>query len=224
MTHLDWRKEADFMVATQIESRGVRDKHVLAAMKRVPRHLFVFPEYISLAYFDAPLPIGKNQTISQPYMVARMTELLRVSKGMSVLEVGTGSGYQAAILEEMGASVVSLERIEFLAQRAEEVLSQLGYSVMVVVADGRQGYAPKAPYDGILVTAAADIVEEPWQEQLAMGGRIVLPLSIEPGLQRLLVMEKKGEGLWLENWYDYCRFVPVVSGISKQEIHENNDT
>jgi protein-L-isoaspartate(D-aspartate) O-methyltransferase len=132
-----WQDFAWLMVKTQIESRGVEDERVLQAMKKVPRHLFVAEEYQSLAYVDAPLPIGESQTISQPYMVALMTELLQVSPGMKILEIGTGSGYQAAVLAEIGAKVFSIERISSLAKKARNVLSKAGYEVVVVTADGR---------------------------------------------------------------------------------------
>ena len=186
-----WQDFAWLMVKTQIESRGVEDERVLQAMKKVPRHLFVAEEYQSLAYVDAPLPIGESQTISQPYMVALMTELLQVSPGMKILEIGTGSGYQAAVLAEIGAKVFSIERISSLAKKARNVLSKAGYEVVVVTADGREGYAQEAPYNGIIVTAAADRVEEAWRDQLSIGGRLVVPLNVDVGIQRLVVLLKK---------------------------------
>ncbi|ADE56474.1 MULTISPECIES: protein-L-isoaspartate(D-aspartate) O-methyltransferase [Aminobacterium] len=216
-----WQDFAWLMVKTQIESRGVEDERVLQAMKKVPRHLFVAEEYQSLAYVDAPLPIGESQTISQPYMVALMTELLQVSPGMKILEIGTGSGYQAAVLAEIGAKVFSIERISSLAKKARNVLSKAGYEVVVVTADGREGYAQEAPYNGIIVTAAADRVEEAWRDQLSIGGRLVVPLSVDVGLQRLVVLLKK-KNQWIDTWHDYCRFVPVMPG-TRTEKREGAD-
>ncbi|MDD2206407.1 MAG: protein-L-isoaspartate(D-aspartate) O-methyltransferase [Aminobacterium sp.] len=214
-----WKQFASLMVKTQIESRGIRDVRVLKAMANVPRHLFVSFENQALAYIDAPLPIGENQTISQPYMVARMTELLCVEPGMKILEIGTGSGYQAAVLAEMGAIVFSIERIFSLAQKARNVLCNSGYDINVITADGREGYEKEAPYDGIIVTAAADVIEETWREQLSSGGRIVVPLSVDVGIQRLVVLLKAKEG-WIDTRYDYCRFVPLIEGTSKEEMED----
>ncbi|MFH0916885.1 MAG: protein-L-isoaspartate(D-aspartate) O-methyltransferase [bacterium] len=166
------------MVEDQLRSRGVTDERVLAAMGRVPRHLFVPPAQRWSAYHDGPLPIGLGQTISQPYMVARMTELLHLVSDSRVLEIGTGSGYQAAVLAELAGGVWTIERHADLARRAEELLLQLGYAnVRVITGDGTLGFPEAAPYDGILVTAAAPYVPESLREQLAVNGRMVIPVE-----------------------------------------------
>ena len=165
------------MVEVQLRGRGIGDRRVLEAMERVPRHLFVPPSQRWSAYEDEPLPIGQGQTISQPYMVARMTELLRLTPESKVLEVGTGSGYQAAILAELAGRVWTIERHPELAQRAEEVLGQLGYAnVEVIVGDGSLGFPPGAPYDAIIVTAAAPRVPEALGKQLVPHGVMVIPV------------------------------------------------
>ncbi len=166
------------MVAGQIQRRGIDDLRVLGAMRRVPRHLFVPPEYRHLAYFDSPLAIGDGQTISQPYIVALMTSLLGLQGCENVLEVGTGSGYQAAILGLLAKSVHTIERHPNLAKRAKALLSSLGFeNVTVHVGDGTDGLPAYAPYDAILVSAAAPVVPEPLLEQLADGGSMVLPVG-----------------------------------------------
>jgi protein-L-isoaspartate(D-aspartate) O-methyltransferase len=163
---LDFEHARSRMIVEQLEGRGFRDAAVLAAMRQVPRHLFVEPALRERAYEDTPLPIGERQTISQPYMVALMSEALELVPGARVLEVGTGSGYQAAVLAEMDARVVSLERIPRLAERAREVLERLGYGdrVTVEVADGTLGWLPGAPYDAIVVTAGAPQIPRPLVE------------------------------------------------------------
>jgi protein-L-isoaspartate(D-aspartate) O-methyltransferase len=166
------------MVENQLRARGIADDRVLAAMERVPRHLFVPVAERPSAYDDGPLPIGLGQTISQPYMVARMTELLRLAPDSRVLEIGTGSGYQAAVLAELAAEVWTVERHSDLARQAEQLLLQLGYTnVRVVAGDGTLGLPEGVPYDGIMVTAAAPFVPETLREQLAPGGRMVIPVT-----------------------------------------------
>jgi len=204
------------MVETQLVTRGIRREEVLRAFMDVPRHLFVRPQDRSFAYEDHPLPIGYGQTISQPYMVARMTELLDLSPGMKVLEVGTGSGYQAAILTELGASVYTLERIPALARQAQRNLSAAGYDVDVRISDGCRGLMGFAPYDRVLVTAAAARVYPDWEEQLAEGGKILAPVRVSFGTERLLLRTKKSTG-WEDTWYDYCRFVPLLSGLEGED-------
>jgi protein-L-isoaspartate(D-aspartate) O-methyltransferase len=165
------------MVEVQLRGRGVADERVLEAMERVPRHLFVPSSQRRSAYDDTPLPIAEGQTISQPYMVARMTELLGLTPDSKVLEVGTGSGYQAAVLAELAGQVWTVERHPELARRAEELLTQLGYTnVRVIVGDGSVGFVPDAPYDAIIVTAAAPRLPEALLEQLAPHGRMVIPI------------------------------------------------
>ena len=178
------------MVDEQLRPRGIVDEGVLAAVERVPRHLFVPPAQRPSAYDDGPLPIGLGQTISQPYMVARMTELLCLTKESRVLEIGTGSGYQAAVLAELAGEVWSIERLPELARRAEELLGRLGYdSIRVVIGDGTMGFAEAAPYDGIVVTAAAPRVPACLREQLNIGGRMVIPVSAGCS-QDLLLIER----------------------------------
>lgn len=208
----EWRHYAAEMVSTQIFPRGIVKGSILEAMRNIPRHRFIPSEYQRLSYSDCAVPIGLGQTISQPYMVAKMTDLLSPGEGAQILEIGTGSGYQAAVLAEMGMSVCTIERIEALGIRASSVLEELGYKVKVIVSDGRNGYETGAPYGGVIVTAAADRVENAWIDQLAEGGRIVVPLRIKPGLEQLLVRQRSGSR-YLDTWYDYCQFVPLLKGI-----------
>lgn len=197
------------MVERQLRRRGIKDQRVLAAMARVPRHRFVLPPDEGEAYADTPLPIGLGQTISQPYMVARMTEILALPASARVLEVGTGSGYQAAVLAEIAAEVYSVERHARLAERARALLAELGFeNVEVIVGDGSLGLPEKAPFDGILVTAAAPKVPAPLQEQLAPGGRLVIPVG-DSYYQSLAVVERTARGLRRRNVFG-CRFVPLV--------------
>lgn len=201
------------MVQEQIERRGIKDKKVLEAMKKVPRHLFVPEEYINEAYEDYPLPIGEGQTISQPYIVAKMTELLEIKEGEKVLEIGTGSGYQAAILAEMGARVYTIEILPKLAEKAKKTLSNLGYEgVTVLVGDGFKGYLPEAPYDKIIVTAAPEKIPEPLIEQLKVGGKLVIPVGKYN--QELKLVNKKEDGIYVESVLP-VRFVPMVGEVEK---------
>lgn len=173
-----YKNERKKMVDHQIASKGIHDERVLEAMRKVPRHRFVPMDARTYAYVDSPVRIGSGQTISQPFIVALMTELLDVQPGQRVLDVGTGSGYQAAILGELGAQVYSIERHPGLAESAREVLEELGYkNVQVFVGDGTRGYAPAAPYDRIIVAAAAPAVPQALLDQLAHGGRLVLPVG-----------------------------------------------
>ena len=207
-----WRSLAERMVREQIMARGVRSEAVLEAMRTVPRHFFVDEALRESAWIDSPLPIGEDQTISQPYMVARMTELLGPARGETVLEIGTGSGYQAAVLCALGAKVTSLERIAYLAYRARERLDGLGFDVRVVWSDGSPESRPDGPFDGVIVTAAAPELEEWWSDVLAPGGRLVVPLSVMSGGQRLLLRRKAAGGEYEDTWHDYCRFVPLLKG------------
>jgi len=172
------QEEREEMVEFQVRARGVRDRRVLAAMRKIPRHLFVPKGYERAAYEDRPLPIGEGQTISQPYIVAVMTEQLDLAPQDRVLEIGTGSGYQAALLVELAGTVISVERLADLADRARENLARAGVTgVRVVVGDGTQGYPPEAPYDAIIVTAASPTIPEPLIDQLAEGGRLIAPVG-----------------------------------------------
>ncbi len=199
------------MVVTQIMGRGVRDERVIAAMRKVPRHRFVPAELREAAYYDGPLPIGSEQTISQPYIVALMTESLGLEGGGTVLEIGTGSGYQAAVLAEIADTVYTIEILPELADRARAILDTLGYgNVRVRAGDGFFGWPVHAPFDGIIVTAAAPRVPEPLVEQLAVGGRIVIPVGDE--YQDLEIFTKADTGLVLLATVP-VRFVPMTGKV-----------
>jgi len=205
------------MVREQIESRGITNARVLAAMAKVPRHEFV-PEHLAdAAYEDHPLSIGHGQTISQPYIVALMTELLQLQPGAKVLEVGTGSGYQAAILAEVGAEVYSVEILEPLARASVELLRRLGYAdVHVKTGDGYLGWPEHAPYDAIVVTAAADrYVPPPLVEQLKPGGRLVIPVDDGQPHQSLLFVEKGADGNVTIHNVAPVMFVPLIRETRK---------
>lgn len=188
--------------------RGIRDKRVLDAMNNVPRHLFVKEAFLNRAYDDCALPIGYSQTISQPYTVAFMTEALNVKEGDKILEIGTGSGYQAAVLAEMGARVFTIERNPHLLQEARERLESLGYRVAAKVGDGTLGWSEFSPYDGIIVTAGAPTIPQPLLDQLAKGGRLVIPIG---GLeeQRLHIIEKHNDEFTSREIHGF-KFVPLI--------------
>lgn len=199
--------ERDKMVREQIEARGIRNPKVLAALRAVPRHELMPEAVRSRAYDDGPLPIGMGQTISQPYIVAAMTALLDLEPGEKVLEVGTGSGYQAAVLAELGAEVYSIEIVEPLGQRAAEDLARLGYRVNLRIGDGYRGWPEAAPFDAIVVTAAPDHVPPALIEQLAVGGRLVIPVGRFH--QELVLLRKDEDGVHRESVAD-VRFVPMT--------------
>jgi len=197
------------MVEEQLVARGVTEPRVLAAMRRVPRHLFVEEALRGRAYGDHPLPIGDGQTISQPFMVGKMTELLRLGGTEKVLEIGTGCGYQAAVLAELCARVCTIERIPKLAQRARELLELMGYrNVWVRVANGTLGWPDEAPFDRILVTAGGPNVPPPLFDQLAEGGRMVMPVG-DATTQVLQVIEKR-DGAMRTTEHSGCVFVKLV--------------
>ena len=198
------------MVEEQLKARGIRDERVLRAMAKVPRHLFVPEEIRASAYEDRALPIGYGQTISQPYIVAVMLEMLDVHDDHKVLEVGAGSGYQAALLAELAREVYAIEIIEPLAHRAKQVLEKLGYGdkVHVIVADGTLGWEEAAPYDRIIVSAACPDIPPPLAEQLVEGGRIVAPVG-RRGIQQLVVGVKRDGQLELMKTIG-CVFVPLI--------------
>jgi len=199
------------MVAEQIAARGVRDSRVLAAIRDVPRHLFVPPELQRQAYQDRPLPIGYDQTISQPYIVARMTELTRPGVGDRALEVGTGSGYQAAVLSRLVSHVYTVEIVEPLARSAEQRLKKLGYAnVTVRAGDGYAGWPDMAPFDIIMVTAAPDHVPAPLVAQLKAGGRLVIPVGPVSAVQELQLIEKDNAGRTTTTRVAPVQFVPLV--------------
>jgi protein-L-isoaspartate(D-aspartate) O-methyltransferase len=196
------------MVEQQLRDRGIRDERVLDAMLVVPRHRFVPEERRHDAYEDGALALDQGQTISQPYMVARSTELAEVAPGDRVLDVGTGSGYQAGVLAQLGAEVLSIERIPELATQARATLSALGLPVRVTVGDGSQGFADAAPYDAIIVAAGAPHVPEALIHQLAPKGRLVIPVG-PSAMQTLTVVRKLESGEIERVGHDACRYVPL---------------
>jgi protein-L-isoaspartate(D-aspartate) O-methyltransferase len=196
------------MIARQVAARGVKDQDVLAAMRAVPRHEFVPEDVRGLAYADRPLPIGLDQTISQPYIVALMTELAAVGRGRRVLEIGTGSGYQAAILAALGAEVYTIEIVAPLAERAASTFRRLGYEeIRTRIGDGYQGWPEAAPFDAVVVTAAPPRIPEPLKTQLKVGGRLVIPVG--EGYQELKVITRTETG-FDEKSIIPVRFVPMT--------------
>jgi len=220
---IDPYAELRHALVEHLRRRGIRDERVLAAMEQLPRELFVHPAFIHRAYEDVALPLGYGQTISQPYTVAFMTSLLEVQPGDKVLEVGTGSGYQAALLALMGARVYTVERQWELYQRARQIFARLGLPIQTRFGDGSIGWQEHAPYDGIIVTAAAPQVPVPLREQLALGGRLVIPVGdlrsqVLVRLRRLSAQE-----------YDYeefgeFRFVPLVGKEGWSEVPDKHPT
>lgn len=200
------------LVGEIAEAQRIQNSRVLDAMGRVPRHRFVDEALRARAYADDALPIGYGQTISKPSTVARMTEALEPAPGDRVLEVGTGSGYQAAVLAYLVAQVYSVERVPTLAVRARKILTELGlFRTEVRIGDGCLGWPEEAPFHGILVSAAADVAPDPLLRQLVVGGRLVLPVN-EPTGQRLRRVVRVSEESWQEEVLDACRFVPLVPG------------
>lgn len=207
-------RQRERMVRTQIEARGVKDKNVLAALIKVERHKFVPEAVRSHAYEDRPLPIGEGQTISQPYIVALMTETLGLNGATKVLEIGTGSGYQAAVLAELCDSVFTIEINKVLGERAKGLLSSLGYvRVKVRIGDGYRGWVEHAPYDGIIVTCAPTQVPQPLKDQLNEGGVMVIPVG-EAGAQELQVF-RKNNGAFIRRDIVPVRFVPMMDSAGK---------
>jgi protein-L-isoaspartate(D-aspartate) O-methyltransferase len=197
------------MVETLVE-RGIRDSKVLNAFRKVPRHLFLDEALWPQAYSDHPLPIGEKQTISQPYIVALMTEALQLTGREKVLEIGTGSGYQTAILAELAERVYSIERIPGLAKRARKVLDDLKYTnVIIRVGDGTEGWRGESPFSGIIVTAAAPDAPDPLMQQLAIEGRLIIPIGDEQ-FQDLMLYVKEGEDRYREENHGGCRFVKLI--------------
>jgi len=201
--------ERNRMVERQIEARGIRNPRVLAAMREVPRHLFIPSPYDRAAYEDSPLPIGNGQTISQPYIVALMTELLKPEPDDNVLEIGTGCGYQSAILSHLVKKVTSVERIPAVADLARSNLKALGFSnVGIITTDGTLGYPENAPYDGIIITAATPSVPKPLIDQLAENGRLVAPVGGRD-VQELVVLSNHN-GVISQESHGGVRFVPLI--------------
>ena len=211
----EWSQQRDRMVRQQIEARGVKAPDLLESMRQVPRHLFVPEESRSGAYADSPLPIGDGQTISQPYIVALMTELLEVGEGDTVLEIGTGSGYQAAVLAEMGVEVFSIEIRPRLCESARQTLDRLGYDkAHVRCGDGYAGWPDEAPFDGIVVTAAPERIPDPLLDQLAVGANMVIPVGAF--YQELKVITRTEEA-FEERSVIPVRFVPMTGEVERQE-------
>ena len=209
------------MVARQIRERGISSKRVLHAMQAVPRHLFVPAEYVFSAYSDEPLPIGEGQTISQPFMVAAMADALSLCGTESVLEVGAGSGYQAAVLSLLAREIIAVEAQPVLASSARERLARLGYTnVRIEQGDGSLGWPSAAPYDAILVTAAAPAVPPPLVEQLVEGGRLVIPVGRSE--QQELIRITKAEGRTSRESLYACRFVPLLGRYGWQDTQAHN--
>ena len=206
---IDFPKARLKMVEDQLTSRGIKDARLIAAMKKIPRHLFVEEALQNQAYTDHPLPIGEKQTISQPYMVALMTEALLLTGKERVLEIGTGSGYQTAILAELSEKVFSIERIRPLALRARKLLYESGYfNVEIKIFDGTFGWTEESPFDAIMVTAGSPDIPQPLIDQLAIGGRLVIPVG-DAFIQDLFRLIKTGEGVKKEN-LGGCRFVKLI--------------
>jgi protein-L-isoaspartate(D-aspartate) O-methyltransferase len=210
----EWQMQREQMVSQQIEARGIKDPIVLESMRAVPRHLFVPESGRDAAYQDSPLPIGDSQTISQPYIVALMSELLEVGPGSRVLEIGTGSGYQAAVLADMGVEVFSIEIRTRLCEKARDTLAELDYTaVRVRCGDGYGGWPEEAPFDGIIVTAAPEFVPDPLVEQLATGANMVIPVG--DFYQELKVITRTESG-FEERAVIPVRFVPMTGEVERR--------
>jgi len=205
----NFEKERERMVRSQLAARGIKDAKVLDVMKKVPRHMFVPANMLSHAYSDEPLPIGEGQTISQPYIVAYMTEVLALQEGERVLEIGTGSGYQTAILAEIAQQVFTVELVGDLSQRAQEALKKLKYTnILYKIGDGTFGWDEQAPFDAIMVTAAPDKVPHSLEEQLKIGGRMIIPVGT--AIQEL-VLVTRGKKKFKRKILLPVRFVPLVT-------------
>jgi protein-L-isoaspartate(D-aspartate) O-methyltransferase len=209
-------KSREEMVRNQLAAGGIRNAEVLQAMAEVPRHEFVPPSLRAYAYADGPLPIGHGQTISQPFIVAYMTQAMELRKEDTVLEIGTGSGYQAAILGKLTKEVYTIEIVQPLAESARAVLSKLGFeNVHVRLGDGYLGWPEKAPFDAIIVTCAPDHVPEPLISQLKEGGRLVIPVGAAGGIQQLVLLRKRNGQISKEKMLD-VRFVPMTGKITDE--------
>ena len=214
-----WHKRAEIMVKNQLEKRGIQDERVLQVMRETPRHLFVSDNLKDVAYQDGPLPIGEGQTISQPYIVALMTELLKLNRNEKILEIGTGSGYQAAVLSPLVKEVYSIEIIESLAEKAAYKLQKMQYNnITVKCGDGYQGWAEHAPFDAIIVTAAPDRIPQALINQMKIGGKLVLPVGTY--FQKLKVITKMQDGRIGEENIISVRFVPMVH--SKNTLQDSS--
>tara|TARA_Y100000588_G_scaffold231221_1_gene244985 strand:- start:445 stop:1197 length:753 start_codon:yes stop_codon:yes gene_type:complete len=210
--------EREAMVKRQLAARDIRDKHVLDAMRRVPRHLFIPEDRRDQAYQDHPVPIGLKQTISQPYIVAYMTQALKLQPGDRVLEIGTGSGYQAAVLGELAREVYSIEILPQLGERSKKLLALMGYrNIQVRIGDGYKGWPDKAPFDAIIVTAAPPKVPQPLLDQLKVGGRMIIPVGeIHQGL---ILIQRTATGYERRNVLP-VRFVPMTGEAQKKSSRD----
>jgi protein-L-isoaspartate(D-aspartate) O-methyltransferase len=204
------------MVARQLVPRGITDERVLDAMLEVPRHLFVPADIAGFAYSDGPLPIADGQTISQPYIVALMLQYALLSPDAVVLDIGTGSGYAAAVASRLAARVVSIERHPGLAASARQTLGALGYPVEVITGDGMRGWPEAAPYDAVLAAATGPSIPPAWLEQLRVGGRLVMPIGRSDGPQSLIVRTKTGDGSVAEENLGAVAFVPLLEGVADE--------
>jgi len=205
------------MVDTQLIPRGIHDKRLLNAMLKVPRHVFLDEALWPQAYEDHPLPIGEKQTISQPYIVALMTELLHLTGKEKVLEIGTGSGFQTAVLAELAGQAYTIERLPAIAKRARKVFDDLQYTnIVITISDGTAGWKEHSPYDGIIVTAAAPNAPQPLLEQLAIGGRMVIPIGNEFS-QDLIVYTREEKNKYFEENHGGCRFVKLIGEFGWKE-------
>lgn len=213
--HLKYKQRKKNLCKT-LQKKGIEDERVLDVFGRIPRHRFVASAFEARAYDDTALPIGKQQTISQPYTVARQTELLEVFPGEKILEIGTGSGYQAAILCELGANVYSVERQKELYEKARKTLRKLSYSVELKLGDGSLGWSAYAPYDGIIVTAGAPVVPENLIRQLNVNGRLIVPVGDEKKQEMVRVI-RVSENEYKEEHYRDFKFVPLVGKKGWQE-------
>lgn len=202
-------KGARRLLLKELRAKGIVDEHLLAAMERVPRHLFIHKDFRYHAYEDKAFPIGEGQTISQPYTVAYQTQLLHIEPGNKVLEIGTGSGYQAAILIEMGAKLTSIERQEKLFHKTEKLFKKLHYKAELILGDGSLGYPNNAPYDKIIVTAGAPRVPQTLCEQLKTGGSMIIPVG-DNKFQTMHILVKKTDGSIEDIPLDTFRFVPLI--------------
>jgi protein-L-isoaspartate(D-aspartate) O-methyltransferase len=202
-------KQRRSALADQIREKGIKDERVIEAIRTVPRHVMVDTAFESRAYEDTALPIGSGQTISQPYTVAVQTELLQVKEGSRILEIGTGSGYQAAVLCQMGAEVYSVERQDELYHRAKKLLQKLGFRPHLKLGDGTLGWNAYAPYDGIVVTAGAPVVPEDLVKQLSVGGRLVVPVGNQES-QVMIRITRVSEDIYEEEQFKHFKFVPLI--------------
>lgn len=210
---ISYEEKRERMVKYDIKERGIKDRRVLDAMLKIPRHLFVYEEYRKHAYGDHPLPIDEKQTISQPYIVALMTEAVKIEHGDRVLEIGTGSGYQAAVLGEIAASVYTIEIKKILAEKSAALLKKLGYkNITVKYGDGYFGWKAHAPFDVIIITAAANKVPQPLIDQLEEGGRLILPLHKNDYYQALTIFRKENNNL-VKKEIIPVRFVPMTGKV-----------